>query len=390
MFKFLLIACERGGGAWPPVAALCEALVHEGHSVIVLCDKLIKDSFAGADILLVPHEVESRSFIENVFTTEIIPRLENGEPVESLFNPMERWGDAVAPLVAEKVTATKPDIVIGSIFGLPLATNLARQLDVPVVGINPGVYVGPNPPRPLKDDYIGVNLWFFEQFVLPPLLKSDMVLHATDQKFDLGFKTLPNTHHYIGPLIWSPSGTIPSEMTEPGLPWITAAVSMVSQEGEIDLLQMILEAADQLPARILLTAPDHDYSALAVPTNVKLMGFVSHSEALKHSSLVLSHAGHGMVMRALWMGIPMVLTPWDRDQPAVAYRAARLGVARSIDREELTADSLHTTLATALDDSELHRNSRMEGERLRATNPGRFAVNLLTQFLSKTKEPVNP
>ena len=56
MFKFLLIACERGGGAWPPVAALCDALVHEGHSVTVLCDKLIKDSFIGADILLVPDD----------------------------------------------------------------------------------------------------------------------------------------------------------------------------------------------------------------------------------------------------------------------------------------------------------------------------------------------
>ena len=96
-----------------------------------------------------------------------------------------------------------------------------------------------------------------------------------------------------------------------------------------------------------------------------------------------------MVMRAIWMGVPMVLTPWDRDQHAVAYRAAKLGVARSIDREELTADRLHTTLVAALEDSELHRISTREGERLRATNPGRFAVNLLTQFLSKTAESVN-
>jgi len=387
MSKFLLIACEAGGGAWPPVAALCEALVNEGHPVTVLCDESIKDSFTGADICLLPDEVGMRPFFENAINTEIIPRLEAGDPFESLFNPIERWGDAVAPLVAEKVAAVKPDIVIGSIFGLPLATNLARKLDVPLVGINPGAYVGPNPPRPPKDDYRDLNLFLFEHCILPPLFRSDMVLHATDQEFDLGFTALPSTHHYVGPLIWSTSGTIPEEMTEPGLPWITAAVSMVEQAGEIDLLQMILDAAEQLSARILLTAPDHDYSALAVPSNVKLMSFVSHSEALKHSRLVLSHAGHGMVMRAIWMGIPMVLTPWDRDQHAVAYRASRLGVAHAIDREELTADRLHTALAAALEDSELYDNSTREGERLRATNPGRLAVNLLTQFLSRSSSP---
>ena len=50
-------------------------------------------------------------------------------------------------------------------------------------------------------------------------------------------------------------------------------------------------------------------------------------------------------MKALYHGVPMVLVPWDRDQPGVAARAAALGVAEVIERRDLD----HHRLATAVD-----------------------------------------
>ena len=41
---------------------------------------------------------------------------------------------------------------------------------------------------------------------------------------------------------------------------------------------------------------------------------VSHSAVLERGVLMVSHAGHGSVMKALWHGRPMVLVPWGRDQ----------------------------------------------------------------------------
>jgi dTDP-L-oleandrosyltransferase len=173
-------------------------------------------------------------------------------------------------------------------------------------------------------------------------------------------------------------------MAEPGLPWITASVSMVNQPGEMDLIAAILEAADGLLARILVTAPDHDVSTIkSIPPNVLLAEFVSHAAALEHSSLLLSHAGHGAVMRALWMGVPMVLTPWDRDQFAVAYRASKLSVARVIEREELDAEIVHRELASALDEGVLHESSQLHHERLVRTNPPALAAELVEQFLAE-------
>jgi MGT family glycosyltransferase len=228
-----------------------------------------------------------------------------------------------------------------------------------------------------------VNLWWFEHCVVPPILQSDHVLHATDQVFDLGFEDLPANHHYVGPLIWTPPGTAPPEMEEPGPPWVTASVSMVNQPGELDLIATVLEAVEGLPARFLVTAPDHDISALkSIPTNVLLSQFVSHAAALEQSQLLLSHAGHGAVTRALWMGVPMMLIPWDRDQFAVAHRAEKLGIARVIARESLEANLLQDEIESALTDQALRDRSKIQHERLQQTNPPELAVELITRFAS--------
>jgi len=77
---------------------------------------------------------------------------------------------------------------------------------------------------------------------------------------------------------------------------------------------------------------------------------VPHSAVLKRSGLLVSHAGHGVVAKALYYGVPMVLVPWGRDQPGVAARAAALGVAAVVTRDDLTeprlAAAIHRVLST--------------------------------------------
>jgi len=62
---------------------------------------------------------------------------------------------------------------------------------------------------------------------------------------------------------------------------------------------------------------------------------------LANSRLVISHAGHGIVMKALYHGVPMILVPWGRDQPGVAARAEALGVATVIRRDEYPSRAPH-------------------------------------------------
>src|SRR6266540_3990785 len=104
---------------------------------------------------------------------------------------------------------------------------------------------------------------------------------------------------------------------------------------------------------------------------------VSHSAVLERGALLVSHAGHGSVMKALWHGRPMVLVPWGRDQPGVAARAAALGVAEVVERSAATPDALAAAIDRALANDQMRGEAAAHAQRLQATDPGAAAAALL-------------
>ena len=118
------------------------------------------------------------------------------------------------------------------------------------------------------------------------------------------------------------------------------------------LARTALQTLAAHPVRVVLPlTAGHPRDALgAIPANAHVEQFVPHSAVLPRSCLLVSHAGHGVVAKALYYGVPMVLVPWDRDQPRVAARAAALGVAEVIARLDLTeqrlAAAIHRVLVT--------------------------------------------
>ncbi len=127
---------------------------------------------------------------------------------------------------------------------------------------------------------------------------------------------------------------------------------------------------------------DHDRSELrAAASNVRIEQVISHAAVLKRGTLLVSHAGHGSVMKALWFGRSMVLVPWSRDQPGVAARAGALGVAVVIPREVVSVDALSETVDHALADERMKEVCRSQGARLRSTDPPAAAASLLEELL---------
>ena len=96
---------------------------------------------------------------------------------------------------------------------------------------------------------------------------------------------------------------------------------------------------------------------------------------------MVSHAGHGSVMKALWHGRPMVLVPWGRDQPGVAARASALGVAEVVPREEASEQTLTIAIDRALSDIHIKEAAARHSARLRATDPPATAASLIETLL---------
>ena len=95
-----------------------------------------------------------------------------------------------------------------------------------------------------------------------------------------------------------------------------------------------------------------------MPANAVVVDAAPHDEVMREASLVVTHCGHGTVMRALAHGLPMLCLPMGRDQNDNAARivARRAGLRLTPDAEpEATRAALTTLLAdTQFTDSAKH------------------------------------
>ncbi|MDA3897991.1 MAG: glycosyltransferase [Desulfobacteraceae bacterium] len=65
---------------------------------------------------------------------------------------------------------------------------------------------------------------------------------------------------------------------------------------------------------------------LDAPDNIKIVSSAPHSQIFPHADAVVTHAGHGTVIRALAYGLPVVCLPMGRDQTDNAARVVHHGV----------------------------------------------------------------
>jgi UDP:flavonoid glycosyltransferase YjiC (YdhE family) len=360
-FSFVAIISARGGGDWPSVVALAVGLHNRGHTLCLVCDRATEAAVraTGLPIICVPPTLEQPDI------RQAIARSRDIGPETP--NPLTEWAQVCAPGIRAQVEARKPTILLSSLLCLGLADELASDLGVPWCFINPSFYFGEDSARPWDADFLGVSIGTFRYWFQPLMRRATVVLHATDAAFDMRPIPLPEHHHYVGPLLWEPSMVAPEFLRSPGPPWVLVSVSTLPQAGEMAIAHAAVRALRHEGVRVLVTvAPEHAAELGQVPDHVYLSGYVPHSAVLAGGRLIVSHAGHGIVMKALYYGVPMVLVPWGRDQPGVAARAEALGVAAVVQRDACSDTSVAQAVRQVLDDPRYMERARAASKRLQA------------------------
>ena len=93
------------------------------------------------------------------------------------------------------------------------------------------------------------------------------------------------------------------------------------------MLQRIITALGTLHVRGLVTlGPAMAGERFDVPANVVAVPSAPHARVFPHAAAVVTHAGHGTVMRALVHGVPLLCLPMGRDQDDNAARVFARGV----------------------------------------------------------------
>jgi UDP:flavonoid glycosyltransferase YjiC (YdhE family) len=190
----------------------------------------------------------------------------------------------------------------------------------------------------------------------------------------------PNTH-VVGPLQWEPPfGDVDLPAGDPSWPVVLVAPS-TAQDAEGRMLRAALDGLADLPVRVLAStnrrAPSEPFE---VPANARLVDWVSYSRTMPRCDIVICHAGHGTLVRALASGCVVVACPAAGDMNENAARVDWAGAGVRLPRRLVTARGLRLAVMRALEEPRLRERARAMATWLAENDPGARAAALVEEL----------
>jgi UDP:flavonoid glycosyltransferase YjiC (YdhE family) len=192
-------------------------------------------------------------------------------------------------------------------------------------------------------------------------------------------RTWDRATHVVGPLMWEPP-TADVELPPGDDPLVLIAPS-TAQDAEHRMLTAAIRALADAPVRVLGTwnrrLPPHP---LPVPGNTRLVDWVSYSRTMPHCAVVICHAGHGTLARALSNGCVVVATPAIGDMNENAARLDWAGAGVRVPRRFTSPRVLRLAVERALGDERIKARAREFATWSQSHDPGATAARLVERL----------
>jgi UDP:flavonoid glycosyltransferase YjiC (YdhE family) len=149
-------------------------------------------------------------------------------------------------------------------------------------------------------------------------------------------------------------------------PLVVVGLSSTHMRATADILRRIVAALARLPVRAVVpTGPAVDEALVKGAPNVTVVRSAPHSQLFPLADVVVTHAGHGTLVKALAAGVPALCLPMGRDQKDNAVRAARHGAVLQL-RPTARPEEIATAVRRLLADPSFRRNAQRLAARLTA------------------------
>lgn len=189
-------------------------------------------------------------------------------------------------------------------------------------------------------------------------------LVLTSAAFDFPAE-LPANARYVGPILDDPDWAAETPWTPPAGddPLVLVAMSSTFQN-HVECLQRIVDALDGLPVRgVVTTGPAVEPSAIRAPANVAVVASAPHHLVMREASLVVTHGGHGTVIKALAAGLPLLMLHHGRDQADNAVRVTERGAGVAISRRS-SSQRIAQAVTRVLGDAHYRQAAERLGEQV--------------------------
>jgi MGT family glycosyltransferase len=399
----VLVATLQGGGTVPPTMGLARNLVERGHHVHVLSEPTVEEEAraAGCSFSLWP----TAPFADAVSRDRVVGRDWDLRTPGEVWRFVRGMGDFIfgaADRFAADLLATleqvPADVILVDV-GLLGALAAAERSGLPTAALIPNTYMRPTRGRPvmgsgwsapngplsrLRDRLAPRAFEGLVDLGLPRLnaargkLGLDALGHVfdaldrcarvlvmTSPSFDPPLSRLPGNVRYVGPVLDDPAWATssPTPMPDGDEPLVLVAMSSTYQAQQ-NALNRIVDALAGLPVRGLLTlGPGLLPGEVRSAHNVVVVPSVPHAEVLPRAAAVITHAGHGTVIKALAAGVPMVCLPHGRDQGDNAARVVAIGAGLRLSRRSSTA-TIRSAVRQVLREPEFAHNARRMADRI--------------------------
>jgi MGT family glycosyltransferase len=414
--RILVVGWDSGGGV-EAVQTVVRRAVRRGHQVRVLGTEGLRSRFESAGACFRAYRYAPDNDCRSA-ETDILKEWEARTPLGGFARVRDRvmFGPAreFCRDVTEELDREPADVVVVDVL-IPTALSAAEAAGKPSVLLMHGPYLMPRPEAPapgtgfmpargrlgrLRDRTAASLLTRVFRTGMPALNQAraelglapvrdlgdvlnavGRVLVCTSPSYDFAADTVPGNVRYVGPQLddaasggtWDDPG---------GRPLVLVGLSSTVMGHEEELLQRAADALGRLPVRgLVTTGPAVDPAVIRAPANVSVRRWVGHADVLPYCSAVLTHGGHGTVMKALAAGVPLVVAPLGRDQPDNAARVIQAGAGLRV-RKTASVGTLRDALGRVLDEPRYRAAARRMAATLAAERDDSLVIDELERVAS--------
>ncbi|MCD2443096.1 glycosyltransferase [Agromyces sp. SYSU K20354] len=386
-----LFTLTNAGGTVPPEMGVVRRLVERGHRATVVADESIADQVRRSGAVHLPA------------TPNPAPELRDWElrsPMSIARATTDSLMTAPAPGQAADtiaaIDAIRPDLVVASSLALgamigaearrvPFDILIPNAYPLPAKGMPPfgtGMSPARGPLGRARDRLArGASTRLIDRFALAKTnaLRAEHglvpIAHTWDQMgrarrqlvltssaFDFPAE-LPANARYVGPILDDPAWAVGEAWTSRRGDGRLVLVAMSSTfQDHVDCLQRITDAVGSLPVHgLVTTGPAVEPGAIHAPANVAVVASAPHRLVLPHADLVVTHGGHGTVIKALAAGVPLVVLHHGRDQADNAVRVTARGAGIAV-RRTASASRIAMAITDVLGDPSYRKSAQRMGE----------------------------
>jgi MGT family glycosyltransferase len=211
-------------------------------------------------------------------------------------------------------------------------------------------------------------------------------LLATSRAFDFPADSLPSRVRYVGPQIgdpqWAREWTSPWPASD-ARPLVTVGFSTTVQN-HARVLQNVIDALAPLPVRVLVTLGGSIQAGeLRASDNCVVVASAPHAVVMREAALVVTHGGHGTVMRALVSRVPMLVIPHGRDQNDNAVRVTERGAGLSL-MPDASVETIRGACVRLLNEPQFRAAAKGLGDLVAAEAEGSTVVQELEAAAADT------